>query len=337
MKGAGTASSPLPLPTGCQEAGTKPSPPLASRLHELALLAAWLGVNAALLSSGFAAQTKAPPPPSLMLVAAVAAGNAGATALEDEERAIDKQHLRQIYQAIQTYRLKHGTLPNWLSDLVPEFLPDSAVLMSPVELRTGRSVLWGYGDPKLKGSYIYEFSQIAAGGRRDQDIPLTMKQWKDLQMDEFGPVTPILRCHLHDPILNLSFSGEIYETGLFWETDTNTLALMARLGPGPGARDGRQLRLTVVDAATAQPLADVEVKASGRFERIWRPAPAPRLDRRQRPMPGQPRRQETQRREPEPWQSRLRQCATPIRRRGYSRRGDREAGNGGHHRRAYQG
>ena len=40
MKGAGTASSPLPPPTGRQEAGTKPSPPLALRLHELALAAA---------------------------------------------------------------------------------------------------------------------------------------------------------------------------------------------------------------------------------------------------------------------------------------------------------
>jgi len=38
----GTASSPLPLPTGCQEAGTKPSPPLAARPHELALRAGWV-------------------------------------------------------------------------------------------------------------------------------------------------------------------------------------------------------------------------------------------------------------------------------------------------------
>jgi len=235
------------------------------------LMAALLAVNAALTSSGFAAQTN-PPRATAVRVTALAAGNAGAAALEDEEREIDKQHLRQIYKAIEAYRLKHGTLPNWLADLVPEYLPDAAVLMSPVELRTGRSVLWGYGDPKVKSSYIYEFNQSAAGGIRDQDIPLTMKQWKELQMDEFGPAIPLLRCHLHDPILNVSFSGELYESGLFWETNSNTLALMARLGPGPGAREGRKLRLTVVDGATAQPLGDAEVEATGRSSEFgWLP------------------------------------------------------------------
>jgi len=37
MKGAGTASSPLLVGPCEEEAGTKPSPPLALRLHELAL------------------------------------------------------------------------------------------------------------------------------------------------------------------------------------------------------------------------------------------------------------------------------------------------------------
>ena len=37
MKGAGTASSPLPGSPWEEEAGTKPSPPLALRLHELAV------------------------------------------------------------------------------------------------------------------------------------------------------------------------------------------------------------------------------------------------------------------------------------------------------------
>ena len=48
MKGAGTASSPLPIPAGCQEAGTKPSPPLALRLHKLALPVAGLLLAATL-------------------------------------------------------------------------------------------------------------------------------------------------------------------------------------------------------------------------------------------------------------------------------------------------
>jgi protocatechuate 3,4-dioxygenase beta subunit len=193
-----------------------------------------------------------------------ASAAAAALSLEDQEREIDKQHLRVIYQAMQAYRQKRGELPNWLSDLVPDFLPDTNVLMSPVELRTGRSVLWGYDDPKVKSSYIYEFNQSKAGGRRDQDIPLTMKQWKMLQMEEFGPVVPLLRCHLHTSVLNVSYSGDLYETALFWESDTNTLALMARLGPGPGARDGKKLRLTVVDAGSGQGIPAAEAIASNR-------------------------------------------------------------------------
>ena len=97
--------------------------------------------------------------------AAVPAINRAALAQsrEDREREVDKQHLRVIYQAIQAYRQKHGDMPNWLSDLVPDFISDTNVLMSPVELRTGRSVLWGYGDPKVRSSYIYEFNQSDSG------------------------------------------------------------------------------------------------------------------------------------------------------------------------------
>ena len=73
-------------------------------------------------------------------------------------------------------------------------------------------------------------------------------------------MVPMLRCHLHDPILNLSYSGEVYETALFWESDTNTLAIMARVGSGPGAREGQKLRLTTVDAANGEPV----------LERAWR-------------------------------------------------------------------
>jgi hypothetical protein len=191
-------------------------------------------------------------------------GGTGQTSLADQERAVDKEHLQKIHAAIQAYRQKHGDLPGWLSDLFPDFLSDTNVLMSPVELRTGQSQLWGYGDPKVHSSYIYEFNQAEAGGRRNRDIKLTMKQWKTLQMEEYGPVIPILRCHLHDPLINVAYSGDIYETALFWETDTNTLALMAKLGPGPGAKDTKYLRLTVVDAANRQPVAGAQVLATNR-------------------------------------------------------------------------
>src|SRR5437867_4236783 len=76
-------------------------------------------------------------------------GDAGQS-LEQREREIDRQHLREIYKAIQAYRKKHGELPNWLSDLYPEFLSDPNVLISPVETRTGQSQLFGHEDPKMR-------------------------------------------------------------------------------------------------------------------------------------------------------------------------------------------
>ena len=140
--------------------------------------------------------------------------------LGEQEKEIDKKQMGQIYDALQAYRKKHGDLPTWLSDLVPDFLADAQILISPVEKRTGQSQIWEYADPKLTTSYVYEFSGNRAGGQINQDrtTPLTMKEWKTLQMDEFGPATPLLRCHLYDPVLNLSFSGEFYESQLFWES-----------------------------------------------------------------------------------------------------------------------
>src|SRR5919198_6426900 len=82
---------------------------------------------------------------------------APARTFEEQDKEIDQKQMRQIYDAIQAYRKKHGDLPTWLSDLVPDFLRDPDVLISPVEKRTGQSRIWEYADPKLKVSYVYEF------------------------------------------------------------------------------------------------------------------------------------------------------------------------------------
>jgi hypothetical protein len=52
-----------------------------------------------------------------------------------------------------------------------------------------------------------------------------MREWKTRQLAEFGPVVPILRCFLHDPVLNVSSDGEFFESGAYWETDPNTIQL----------------------------------------------------------------------------------------------------------------
>ncbi len=185
------------------------------------------------------------------------AGAAPADSLAAQERAIDKQHLTQIYQAIQAYKKDHGEVPNWLSDLFPDYLKDPDILMSPVEKRTGQSKVYGYVDPKMKSSYIYEFCG-APSGTTMNEVRLTMKQWKTRQLEAFGPVVPILRCHLHEPLLNVAYSGDYYETALYWETDPNTLALVKRLRTGQPGTDWKYLSLKVVDA-NDKPLPDAQI------------------------------------------------------------------------------
>ncbi len=179
--------------------------------------------------------------------------------------AIDRQQMREIHQAIMKYRRDHHSLPDWLSDLVPDYLPDAERLISPRERRTGVSRLWGYEDPKLKTSYVYEFSANRAGAtvNRDREEPISMRDWKSLQMEEFGPAIPLLRCHLYDKVLNLSYSGDTYQTELFWENDPATLALVEKRGPGNGSPDAKHLTLTV-QTEKGEPIPHVLVTASER-------------------------------------------------------------------------
>lgn len=187
---------------------------------------------------------------------------AGGQTQEAKDLEIDKEHMRKIYDAIQAYKKKSGDLPAWLSDLYPEFLSDPAVLMSPVELRTGRSALWSFKEPKMKTSYIYEFSDGDSGTPGENGKHYTFKEKKMIQMEEYGPVVPILRCHLYGRVLNLCYSGDIYQSETFWENDPATRVLMAKLGPGPGPRDAMKMRLTVRAAANNQPVPGADVQTS---------------------------------------------------------------------------
>ena len=155
-----------------------------------------------------------------------------------EEHDADKKNLLLIYKALKSYEKEHGKLPDWLSDLVPKYIQDSNVLVSPFFLRTGKEVLYGNEDPHLKTSYIYEFSAkpIPAAIRGAfPNLPdgMTMKEWKTKQVAEFGRVVPIVRCFLYDPVLNVSSDGEFFESGAYWETDPKTLELRKkRMGAG---------------------------------------------------------------------------------------------------------
>lgn len=163
-------------------------------------------------------------------------------ALAQTEREDCIKNLKVIYDAIQAYQMDHHDIPDWLSDLVPQYLGDPNVLICPVCKRTGRAESGVLADPNLPCSYLYEFcprllnrTNVAAG--------TTQREWKRRQMGLIGSIVPIVRCRHHAQVLNLAFDGKIYDSPPSWET-----IMTNRVDPG-------QL--------TAEHLCPAETKTSG--------------------------------------------------------------------------
>jgi hypothetical protein len=126
------------------------------------------------------------------------------------------KNLKLIYDAIQAYQMDHKDIPNWLSDLVPQYLSDANVLLCPVCRRTGETEASALADPKLPCSYLYEFCPLPL----DQKFlagNATRRDWKRRQMGLVGSMVPIVRCRHHTPLLNLAYDGRIYDSPGSWE------------------------------------------------------------------------------------------------------------------------
>src|SRR5271168_2706665 len=98
--------------------------------------------------------------------------------LDAREKEDCINHLKIIYDAIQAYQLDHKDLPNWLSDLVPQYLTDANVLICPVCKRTGKAESPGLADPKLSCSYLLEFSPQPLGKALPDNPTKTRREWK---------------------------------------------------------------------------------------------------------------------------------------------------------------
>lgn len=145
---------------------------------------------------------------------------------EDEERQACGRNLMQIYAAIQAYQDDHKDLPNWLSDLVPQYLPDANVLICPTCKRTGKTEGPPLADPKIASSYLFEFCPVQLGDLAPAARNRTRRDWKRRQMGLVGSVVPIIRCRHHSPVLNVSFDGKLYDSPPSWES-----ALTNRISP----------------------------------------------------------------------------------------------------------
>lgn len=150
------------------------------------------------------------------------------TAAEDKEGCI--RNLKIIYDAIQAYRVDHKDIPNWLSDLVPQYISDANVLICPACKRTGQ-IESALADPKLPCSYLYEFCPLPLGKDAPGDPTKTRQDWKRRQMGIAGSIVPIVRCRHHSTVLNLAFDGRIYESTNSWEDVLTNQMNVAELEP----------------------------------------------------------------------------------------------------------
>lgn len=134
----------------------------------------------------------------------------------EEKRACTK-NLKTIYAAIEAYQIDRRDLPNWLSDLVPQYLPDASTLICPVCRRTGETEAPPLADPRLPCSYIFEFCPLPLRPNASGDSGHTRREWRRRQMGLIGAQVPLVRCRHHRPVLNLSFDGKVYESPPRWE------------------------------------------------------------------------------------------------------------------------
>jgi hypothetical protein len=135
------------------------------------------------------------------------------------DRVVCESNLTTLFKAIQAYRAEKKDLPAWLSDLIPKYVKDPNVLVCPIIKRTGTVTTFGIEDPKISTAYLYEFAETPVPGGIQGGSQRTMKEWKRRQMGLVGSKIPMVRCHHHSPVLNLSFDGRVYEGAGAWEHD----------------------------------------------------------------------------------------------------------------------
>ncbi len=120
-------------------------------------------------------------------------------------------NLRRIYAAIIEYEKDKGKLPDWLSDLVPEYLGEKMLLCPFNPVHNNRN----NPDPNMSCSYNYEFSLTRLGGKFKG---MTTRDRKTAQMGLFGDVVPLIRCRMHGQLwLALTIDSRVYLSPIMWE------------------------------------------------------------------------------------------------------------------------
>ncbi|HEY3913341.1 MAG TPA: hypothetical protein VGN61_02545 [Verrucomicrobiae bacterium] len=196
---------------------------------------------------------------------------------EDKKACI--RNLKVIYDAIQLYQMDHKEVPNWLSDLVPQYL-DASALICPACKRTGQTESSPLADPKLPCSYLYEFCPVPLGKNDAPGDPTkTRRDWKRRQMALAGGAVPIVRCRHHDTVLNLAFDGHVYESGPSWEDTLNNGVDVAELqsarifAVAPDNAEPRKVEIPPRDASASPRLINLDKFYNATLTNAWHGKP----------------------------------------------------------------
>lgn len=156
------------------------------------------------------------------------------------------ENLKKIDAALQEYRRDHGQVPQWLSDLVPNYLSQET-LFCPNDPAHKASYA---PDPKLPCSYSWQLSP----SRPSTGTALSCRDWKAQQAELFGGVVPMVRCAHHNVqrVLNLSLDGQLYWSPLAWENMFK-----------PDYRSGDERGIQAAELTGVQRLSSRRTPASG--------------------------------------------------------------------------
>jgi len=143
------------------------------------------------------------------------------------------ERLRTIYDALKRYEKDKGSLPDWLSELVPDYLR-AELLIWPEDGPRSTPLA---AEPHLPCSFGYQYSSSLS-------LPegqMSYREFKDQERKVWGDVVPLVRYYIGKQCLNVSFDGRIYMSTTTWERE---------IQPQPGAPELLILKEVSVPASS---------------------------------------------------------------------------------------
>ena len=134
--------------------------------------------------------------------------------------------MSEILLAIRSYVQEHGGAPPSLEALAeggfidPNWVRGCPNIEYVDRLRPSLLPTGGLTGRSQAGAYFYEYNHSSFASESGD---ITWAEWKALQYELAGALTPIVRCNLHGEdrlshFLNLGLNGRTYISELFWES-----------------------------------------------------------------------------------------------------------------------